>query len=127
MVGTEGECADAGGAYLGDESTCDGDPCSDGATGACCVGNDCGVMEEGECEAIGGSYLGDGVPCEGDTCGGQGCTADINGSGEVNVADLLTVIDQWGCMGDCSADITGDGEVGVDDVLAVLGQWGPCP
>ena len=60
---------------------------------------------------------------EGD-CGGEPCEGDINEDGAVAVADLLTVIDQWGTGG--SADINGDGIVDVTDLLAIVGNWGPC-
>ena len=40
------------------------------------------------------------------------CLGDFNGSGEVNVDDLLTVIGGWG------------NGYGVDDLLEVLGNWG---
>jgi len=61
---------------------------------------------------------------EGD-CGGEPCEGDLNEDGAVAVADLLTVIDQWGSSG--SADINGDGIVDVTDLLAIVGNWGPCP
>ena len=60
---------------------------------------------------------------EGD-CGGEPCEGDLNEDGAVAVADLLTVIDQWGTSG--SADINGDGIVDVTDLLAIVGNWGPC-
>jgi len=53
------------------------------------------------------------------------CEGDINDDGDVSVADLLIVIDQWG-LTDSSADITGDGIVDVSDLLMVVGNWGPC-
>ena len=52
------------------------------------------------------------------------CEGDVDEDGAVTVADLLTVIDQWGTSG--SADINGDGIVDVSDLLAVVGNWGPC-
>lgn len=60
------------------------------------------------------------------------CPADINGTGAVNVDDLLAVINAWGpCPpGSCPADIApsgGNGVVNVDDLLAVINGWGPCP
>ena len=61
---------------------------------------------------------------EGD-CGGEPCEGDVDGDGEVAVADILVAIDQWGGPG--SADINGDGIVDVEDLLAIVGAWGACP
>lgn len=62
------------------------------------------------------------------------CVADINGSGGVNVDDLLAVINAWGpCPAPptpCPTDIApagGNGQVNVDDLLAVINAWGACP
>lgn len=52
------------------------------------------------------------------------CPTDVDGDGNVNVADLLIVLGAWGTPG---GDITGDGTTNVADLLAVLGAWGPCP
>ena len=57
------------------------------------------------------------------------CAGDINGTGSVNVSDLLTVLDTWGPCDPtipCIADLDGNGEVDINDVLAVIGQWGAC-
>ncbi len=53
------------------------------------------------------------------------CVGDINGSGTVDVVDLLVVIDQWGAT-DSPADVNQDGIVDVSDLLIVVGNWGPC-
>ena len=50
---------------------------------------------------------------------------DINGDGNVDVSDLLTIIDQWGSS-DSTADLNFDGIVDVTDLLIVVGNWGPC-
>ena len=56
------------------------------------------------------------------------CTADLDGSGAVDVGDLLLVLADFGCQSSCSADLDGDGIVGVTDVLALLGEFGQtCP
>jgi hypothetical protein len=57
---------------------------------------------------------------------------DVTGDGNVNVADLLTVINAWGACADppatCPTDIapppSGDGTVGVPDLLMVINNWG---
>ena len=56
------------------------------------------------------------------------CPADTNGSGEVNVTDLLLLLGSWGpCPGSCPPDSNGDGAVNVTDLLVLLAAWGPCP
>jgi hypothetical protein len=67
------------------------------------------------------------------------CHGDINGTGAVNIDDLLLVINAWGSCSPppatCPADIApwagggqgGNGTVNVDDLLAVINAWGSCP
>ncbi|MHC4948736.1 MAG: DNRLRE domain-containing protein [Planctomycetota bacterium] len=58
------------------------------------------------------------------------CPADVDGSGTVDVHDLLAVISAFGpCPPgeECPADLNGNGFVGVLDLLLVLLSWGPCP
>ena len=60
--------------------------------------------------------------------GGCACPADLDGSGVVDFADLLTVLAAWGqCDGACPEDLDDSGDVGVKDLLFLLGAWGPCP
>lgn len=54
-----------------------------------------------------------------------GCP-DVNGDGNVDVADLLLVIAYWGATGS-PADVNFDGTVNVTDLLIVIAAWGPCP
>jgi len=53
------------------------------------------------------------------------CPADIDGSGAVDVADILALIGGWG-GNDPTHDIDGDGSVGVSDLLIIIAAWGPC-
>jgi hypothetical protein len=53
------------------------------------------------------------------------CTADVDGSGAVDVSDLLAVLAAWGGS-DQSADLNDDGVVDVTDLLELLAAWGPC-
>jgi len=53
------------------------------------------------------------------------CPADIDGSGAVDVADILALIGGWG-GNDPTHDIDGDGSVGVGDLLIIIAAWGPC-
>lgn len=52
------------------------------------------------------------------------CPADLNGSGNVDVSDILLVISNWGSTG--RADINGDSIVDVTDLLHLLDSWGEC-
>lgn len=98
--------------------------------GACCLGQSCVQASPDACASANGAYSGDGVACQASTCVPP-CPADINDSGTVDVADLLTVITNWGpCPAPpiaCLSDIVVDGQVNVADLLAVITAWGPCP
>ena len=53
-----------------------------------------------------------------------------DGSGTVNIDDLVTVITSWGtCGSPCPADVapgSGDGVVNIDDLVQVITAWGAC-
>lgn len=68
-----------------------------------------------------------GLPWIPDVCAPE-CPGDSDGSGSVDVGDLLNVIGDWGSCGDgdCPGDIDGDGEVNVSDLLTVIANWGSC-
>ena len=53
------------------------------------------------------------------------CLGDVNGSGAVDVDDILQVLSAFG-TNDPSGDVNGDGVVDVDDILGVVGAFGPC-
>jgi len=60
---------------------------------------------------------------------GTCCEGDLDGSGAVDVDDLLSVISAWGACpdpADCPSDLDGNGAVDVNDLLAVIGAFGPC-
>jgi probable HAF family extracellular repeat protein len=52
---------------------------------------------------------------------------DINGDGEVGIADFLLLLADWGPCPDppdpCPADLNGDGTVSVNDFLILLANW----
>jgi len=54
------------------------------------------------------------------------CPGDVDGSGVVNVSDLLLVISDWGPCGGCDSDVNEDGTVNVTDLLEIIASWGPC-
>ena len=57
------------------------------------------------------------VPCDGDT----------DGSGNVDVNDLLVLISiEWGCTGTCPGDLDLSGSVDAMDVLIMIALWGSC-
>ncbi len=58
---------------------------------------------------------------------GDVCTGDLDGSGAVDVSDLLAVLSTWGPCSGCSGDVDGDGEVRLEDLLTILLNWGECP
>ena len=69
-VETAADCSVLGGSYLGDGSSCSGDPCAGpDPTGACCLAGSCLIETEADCSVFGGTYLGDGSDCSGDPCG----------------------------------------------------------
>jgi hypothetical protein len=53
------------------------------------------------------------------------CPSDIDGSGTVDVDDLLLVIGAWGTAS-TDEDIDDNGTVNVDDLLILISAWGPC-
>ncbi len=55
------------------------------------------------------------------------CPADVDGSGAVEVVDLLLLLGAWGPNPGHPADLDGSGTVDVVDLLAMLAAWGPCP
>ncbi len=57
-------------------------------------------------------------------------TADVNGDGEVNIQDLVTVAAALGQTGENVADVNGDGTINIQDLVAVaaaLGQVAAAP
>ena len=56
------------------------------------------------------------------------CPADLDGSGTVDVQDLLLFLPGYGCLAGCPADLSGDGAVGTADLNLLLAAYGtPCP
>jgi hypothetical protein len=56
------------------------------------------------------------VPCEG----------DLDGSGAVDVADLVELILAWGPNPGHPADLNGDDAISVDDLVTLILAWGDC-
>ena len=53
--------------------------------------------------------------------------ADLDGTGDVGILDLLALLAAWGSDPGGPPDFDGDGNVGILDLLALLAVWGPCP
>ena len=85
-----------------------------------CNGN--GIPDS--CEIAAGAVdddNGDGIP---DECGLLG---DLDGDGDVDANDLITLLGAWGACADCDdcpADLDGDCNVGSGDLILLLGNWG---
>ncbi len=67
-VGTASDCANSGGTYQGDNTSCDGNPCDTITTGACCLSGTCQILSLSECAFAGGLYQGDDTTCTAGRC-----------------------------------------------------------
>ena len=54
------------------------------------------------------------------------CSADINGDGAVDAADLSLLLANWSCTQKCAGDVNGDGSIDAADLSELLVAWGPC-
>ncbi|MCZ6834315.1 MAG: M12 family metallo-peptidase [Planctomycetota bacterium] len=59
------------------------------------------------------------------------CFSDVDGSGRVDVFDLLTLLGNWGACQDpcppfCPGDVNFDCQVNVEDLLQLLSDWDGC-
>jgi len=64
---------------------------------------------------------GNGIP---DTCENiEPIPGDIDGDGDIDFADLLVILANWGPCIDCPADIDENGVVGLSDLLILLSAW----
>ena len=48
---------------------------------------------------------------------------DLDGDGDVDIADILLLIAAWGGDGSNGADLDGDGDVDVADMLILIANW----
>jgi len=91
-------------------------------TGACCWIENCYIVAEINCDNVGGDYQGDFSSCSDVDCTAVPCPADCDGSGQINVSDLLMIIADWGSSTGC--DPVENGTTDVNDLLFVIGEWG---
>lgn len=69
----------------------------------------------------------DGVSITSVTCDDVNpCPGDGDGSGTIDVVDLLAMLSVWG-TDDADYDVVPDGNIDIQDLLALLASWGPCP
>lgn len=54
------------------------------------------------------------------------CSADINGDGAVDAADLSLLLANWSRTQKCAGDVNGDGSIDAADLSELLVVWGPC-
>ncbi len=59
--------------------------------------------------------------------GGLPCPWDLDGSGDVGIADFLALLQAWGTDPGGPPDFDGDGDVGITDFLDLLVHWSACP
>ncbi len=58
--------------------------------------------------------------------GATACVGDLDGSGSIDIVDMLALLGLWGTDPNGPPDFNGDGDVGIDDFLMLLGAWGGC-
>jgi hypothetical protein len=123
-VGTAAACSAMGGDYLGDGSSCSGDPCgSPPASGGCCINTECSIMTADDCAAFGGSYLGDDSDCSGNPCDDPPATGACcigPSCGVATQADCEAAGGSYYGDGSNCTDVTCDGGGGGVDVTHVI-------
>ena len=79
-------------------------------------------------DQVGGEYTDVSGNCVGANCDQCDCSADLDGDGTVNGADLTLLLADWGCTGaGCIGDFDGSGTVDGADLTIILSSWGACP
>ena len=81
--------ADSDGDFLGDDTTCDDNPCYVPPTGACCRGETCiADRTQAQCDAVGGGWN-EGEACDASTCIETPCDGDFNDDDGKGFPELL--------------------------------------
>ncbi len=52
------------------------------------------------------------------------CDADLDGDHDIDVEDLLSLLEDWGCTGDCSGDVNESGATDIEDLLDLISDFG---
>ena len=89
------DCLDGGGVWGGEDTICEMVNCYSTNAGACCIDNICVMAAtSAACEDANGIFEGELIECVDVVC--EGCPADLNGDGSVEVNDIIEVISSWG-------------------------------
>jgi hypothetical protein len=75
-----------------------------------------GCLDENACNYDLSATIDDGL-CEYESCA---CAEDLNDDGMISVADILTLLSEFGCTINCEHDINNDGAVNTQDLLIIL-------
>ena len=104
-----------------DSTACNYNPDATVDDGSCEFTSCAGCTDDGACNYDVTATLDDGS-CEYASCG---CPGDLDGDGQVSVADVLLFLSDFGCMdAPCVGDANGDGINNVDDLLLMLAHFG---
>lgn len=130
------DCAAQGGTFQGDGTTCGSVNCPL-PTGACCFATGfCLPLVESDCLLAGASWQGAGTDCAdvdqngtADECEAQTCDGDVDGDGDVDLADLSGLLSGFQtCSGnpafDPAADFDASGCIDLADLSALLTNYG---
>ena len=104
-----------------DSTACNYNPDATVDDGSCEFTSCAGCTDDTACNFDATATLDDGS-CEYASCG---CPGDLDGDGQVSVADVLLFLSDFGCMdAPCVGDANGDGINNVDDLLLMLAHFG---
>ncbi len=62
---------------------------------ACCINDGCLDLSVEDCESVSGTSMGFGTTCATEKCPAA-CVADLDGTGAVDIGDLLRILTDWG-------------------------------
>lgn len=88
------------------------------------LGGTIGQHDAGTTMSGGGLTLTGGFWVVTTTGGGAPCIGDLNGDGQVSLADLTLLLSEFGCVANCTADLTNDGQVSLADLTLLLSHFG---
>lgn len=103
-----------------DIGACNYDPTATLDDGSCEFLSCAGCTDPTACNYDASATLDDGS-CEFQSCV---CMGDFNDDNEINVADLLSLLAEFGCSSNCVTDMNGDNMVNSSDMLDFLSLFG---
>ena len=104
-----------------DSTACNYNPDATVDDASCEFTSCAGCTDDTACNYVPTATLDDGS-CEYASCG---CPGDLDGDGQVSVADVLLFLSDFGCIdAPCLGDANGDGINAVDDLLLMLAHFG---